>query len=108
MSEQPVDASGIPTPTEAAQDALTQGAKDMASDAVMRRVHRFMRQKLPRPIYNLLFRGVSAEDVAKDEIRRRMRTLMWGCGFTVVFGAVVGAVLLFVVAVVGIAVAASL
>ena len=108
MNEPPVDASGIPTPAEAAQDALTEGAKDMARDAVMRRIHRFMRQKLPRPIYNLLFRGVSAEDVAKDEVRRRMRHLMWGCSFTLVFGAVVSAVLLFVAVVVGIAVAASI
>ncbi len=108
MDETPAEASGIPTPAEAAQDALARGAKDMAHDAVMRRVHRFMRTKLPRPIYNLLFRGVSAEDVAKDEVRRRVRSLMWGCGFTAVFGAVAGAVLLFVVVAVGLAIATSL
>ncbi len=102
MNEPPAGTPGIPTPNEAARDALTEGAKDMARDAVMRRVHRFMRQKLPRPLYNLLFRGVSAEDVAKDELRRRMRNLMWGCGFSAVFGLLAGAVLLFVVVVLGI------
>jgi hypothetical protein len=108
MSEPPPDVSGIPTPTEAAKDALTAGAKDMAQDAVMRRIRRFMRQKLPRPLYDFLFRGRSAGDVAKDEARRRIRNLIWGCSFTLVFGALVSAVLAFVVVVVGVAVFTSM
>jgi hypothetical protein len=89
-----------PTPAEAARASLAQGAKDVASQALTRRLHTFARQKLPRPVYNLIFGGKSAAEVAEDEARRRIRNLLWGCGFSLTFGCLVGLVLLLVAAVV--------
>ncbi|MFH1466473.1 MAG: hypothetical protein ABIO70_18965 [Pseudomonadota bacterium] len=90
-----------PTPTEAARDSLTEGAKDMAKGALMRRVLRFARQKLPRPLYNVIFSGKSAGQLAEEEARRRVGKLLWGCGFSLVFGCLVFLVLLGVLVIVG-------
>jgi hypothetical protein len=89
-----------PTPAEAARASLAQGAKDAARNALTRRLLSFARQKLPRPVYNLLFGGKSVAEVAEDEARRRLRNLLWGCGFSLTFGCLVGLVLLLVGAVV--------
>lgn len=98
MSHQPpVD---LPTPEEAARASLAEGAKDMAQSALMRQVRRFARDKLPRPVYRLIFSGKSAGEVAKEEGKRRLRSLIWGCAFTLVFAGVVGVVLLGVIGVV--------
>ncbi len=90
-----------PTPTESAASALTEGAKDMAKDAALRRFQRFARAKLPRFVYNLIFSGKSAGELAADEARRRIRRLLWGCGCSAGMGCVVVVVLAFVVVVVG-------
>jgi len=94
-----------PTPAEAARASLAEGAKDAAKHAFTRRLHTLARRRLPRPVYNLVFGGKSAAEVAEDEARRRIRNLLWGCGFTLTFGCLVGLVLLGVAAIVGWAVA---
>ena len=37
-----------------------------------------------------------------DEARRRVRNILWGCAFFVVFGGLVGGVLLLVFAIIGV------
>ena len=94
-------ASAPPTPTESTKSALAEGAKSAAQSALMSRVYRFARQKLPRPIYRLIFGGKSVGEVAEEEARRRLSKLLWGCGCSVAFGAVFSAVVLLVLVIVG-------
>jgi len=101
LHSQPMSNQFPPTPTEAARASLTEGAKDAAQHAVTRRLLTFARQKLPRPLYNLIFGGKSVGEVAEAEARRRLRNLLWGCAFTLVFGFLVGGVLLFVAGIIG-------
>ena len=96
-----VSAPVPPTPTEAAKASLAEGAKNAAQSALMSRVVSFARQKLPRPLYNLIFRGKSVGELAEDEARKRIRNILWGCAFSVVFGGLVAGVLLLVVVIVG-------
>ena len=89
-----------PTPNDAAKAALAENAKGMAQDAFMRRVRTAARQKLPRPLYDMIFRGKSAGELAEDEARRRVRNIIWSCSFFLVFTMLVAGVAAFVVVVV--------
>ncbi len=105
-SPQPVAApvaasSGAPpTPAQAAKSSLAEGAKGVAQGMLMSRLLTFARQKLPRPLYNLIFRGKSVGELAEEEARKRLRNVLWGCGFSLVFAALVVGVLLLVVAII--------
>jgi hypothetical protein len=90
-----------PTPAEATKAALAEGAKGAVQGALMNRVYRFARQKLPRPLYRLIFSGKSAGELAEEEVRRRIRNLLWGCGCSVLFGGLFAGVLLLVLIIVG-------
>jgi hypothetical protein len=89
-----------PTPAEATRAALAQGAQDAARSALTRRLHTFARQRLPGPVYKLLFGGKSAGELAEEEARKRIRNLLWGCGFSAVFGCLVALVLVLVAGIV--------
>ncbi len=67
-----------PTPTEATRSALAEGAKSAAQGALMSRVYRLARAKLPRPLYRLIFSGKGVGELAEEEARLRIRNLMWG------------------------------
>jgi hypothetical protein len=90
-----------PTPAAATTSALAEGAKNVAQNALMSRVYRFARQKLPRPIYRLIFGGKSVGEVAEEEARRRLSKLLWGCGCSVLFGGLFAGVVLLVLVIVG-------
>ena len=89
-----------PTPRQAAQDALRQGAKDVAKQEMYRKVYEFARNTLPAPVYRLLFRGMSAAEIAEDALKKRVNSMLWGGGIFLVFLMVVSAVLLVVTVIV--------
>ncbi len=90
-------AAPAPTPAEATRSAMAEGAKSAAKGLLMSRVYRLARQKLPRPLYKLIFGGKSVGELAEEEARRRLSKLLWGCGCSIVFGAIVAVVLLALV-----------
>jgi hypothetical protein len=87
-------------PNQAAAASLAAGAKDLAQGALYRKALSIARQNLPRPVYQWLFSGKRAGELAEAELQRRMRNLLVGCLFSLVFGVVFGAVILFAVAIV--------
>jgi len=97
----PVTSDSRPiAPAQAAKASLAEGAKNAAKGALMWRLLTFARQKLPRPIYDLLFRGKSVGELAEEEARKRLRNVLWGCGFSLVFVGLFGGVILLVIAIV--------
>jgi hypothetical protein len=90
-----------PAPADPTRSALAEGAKNVARDALMYRIYGFARDKLPRPLFRLLFGGKSVAEVAEEEARRRVSKLLWGCGCSVLFGLASAGVVGLVVLILG-------
>ena len=86
-----------PTPMQSAAKSMSAHGKRAAKNAAWRAVT----SRLPRPLRILLAGRGAVEREATRAVNRKISSLIFGCGFTVVVAGLVGAVLLFVVGIVG-------
>jgi hypothetical protein len=91
-----------PDPMTAAGNALAAGAQNAAQNAVMRRVRTQLKGYLPRFLWPLIpgERGTVAGAVKKD-VKKRVAAAISGLLFSLFFFAAFGAVILFVLGIIG-------